>query len=90
VQVYFDSATPWAFQRKQTFTSVPIEVKDTRVVRAVELLRDAEFNISTIQDEHGHLEGDALEIYSERCEKEISELIRKLRNLRNINQHVTK
>lgn len=82
MKTFFDRTVPFGFVREQTFDSVPVTVRDVRALRAAELLRDAQQVVADLQRDYGHLAGVEVNDVTLRIEQEISELIRKLRNLR--------
>lgn len=82
MKVYFDNRAPFAFTRHQGFDGAEYYVEDSRVLRAAELIREAEANIQELQEQYGHLTGKDFKPYGLRIEQEVTELIRKLRNLR--------
>lgn len=83
MNVFFDKYEPFAITREQGFNAVPVEIQDSRVLKAIELIAAAEEEIGIIQQEYGHLDGKELQKEVDKVERVILLLLQKLRRLRN-------
>ena len=82
MDIFLDSREPLALVRHQTFDSVKVDLPSRRGLRAAELVRGSMERIGKWQRDYGHLAGQESQAVAERIDAELTELTRRLRNLR--------